>query len=190
MRRRRSVRGVRVSSRADRVDAALTAAARGLAMFGIPPGARIPAPGWQNACTTDTDEIVRLAAAGNLGVGCRASDVVGLDLDQHPGRPDGAEAFAAACTAHDAAWPDTFTVTTPAGQHLYFQAAGQPIASTSGRSTLGAGIDIRGPGQRNGGYLIAPGSLYRDQMYRVDHDAPVAPLPPWLTQFLLANLPR
>lgn len=49
------------------VDAALAAAARGLALFPLPPGGRRPAPGWQRQCTTDPEQVARMAAAGNGG---------------------------------------------------------------------------------------------------------------------------
>jgi hypothetical protein len=39
------------------VDAALAAAARGLALFPLPPEGRVPAPGWQRQCATDPDRI-------------------------------------------------------------------------------------------------------------------------------------
>lgn len=169
------------------VDDALTAAARGLALFGIPAGGRVPLPGWHQVCTTDASQVARLVTAGNLGVGCRASDVVGLDLDQHPGRPDGAASLAAICDAHRVTWPDTFTVRTPGGLHLYFRAGGRPVPSTSGgRSGLGPGIDIRGPGRRAGGYLVAPGSQVAGGTYRIAHDTPIAPLPTWIAGVLLS----
>jgi hypothetical protein len=49
---------------------------------------------------------------GNLGVGCRASDVVALDLDRRVG-VDGAAVFAAACAACRQGWPGTFTEIEP-----------------------------------------------------------------------------
>jgi len=168
------------------VAAALAAAGRGLALFPLPPGARLPTPGWQRQCTTDPGKVARLAALGNLGVGCRASDVVALDLDRHPGEANGIARFAAACAAAGARWPDTFTVATPhGGLHLYFAAAGRPIPSISGgRTGLGPGIDTRGPGVRSGGYLLAPGSHVAGGLYALEHDAPVAVLPEWLAPLL------
>jgi len=180
------------------VDAAQAAAARGLALFELPPGGRRPGPGWHHQVSTDPDWIrTVLAAGGNLGVGCRASNVIGLDLDRHRSpdateEADGAAVFAAACTAHAQAWPHTFTVATPhGGLHLYFRAGGRPIASTSGgRSGLGPGIDTRGPGRRLGGYLMAPGSLVAAGAYTVELDAPVMDLPPWLAAVLERSAAR
>jgi hypothetical protein len=142
------------------VAAALAGVERGLAVFALPPGGRRPEPGWHQRCTTEPAAVHRMWAAGhNIGVGCRACDVVGIDLDRHPDM-DGAAAFAALCAAHRAGWPDTLTVATPRGRHLYFRAGGRPIASTSGRrSPLGVGVDVRGPGRRLGGYLVGQDPL-------------------------------
>lgn len=167
----------------------LAVAARGLAVFPLPPGGRRPAPGWQDWCTNDPDSIRRLWTPGdNIGVGCRASDVVGLDLDRHPG-VDGIAAFAAACTAHGADWPATLTIRTPhGGLHLYFRAGGRPIGSTSGgRTRLGPGIDTRGPGRLSGGYLVGPGSAVGGVPYVVDLDVAVADIPDWLAALLTAT---
>lgn len=172
-----------------RVDpaAALAAAARGLALFPLPQGGRRPAPGWQRQCTTDPDRVALMAAAGNVGVGCRASRVVALDLDRHAGGANGAASFAAACASHGTSWPDTFTVRTPhGGMHLYFRVpAGRVIGSTSGgRSGLGPGIDTRGPGRYSGGYLVGPGSIVDGAPYVIERDTAIQELPAWLSSLL------
>jgi hypothetical protein len=96
-----------------------------------------------------------MISAGNVGAGCRASGVVGLDLDRHPGEPDGVAAFTAACAANGG-WPATFTVRTPRnGLHVYFRAPDWPVASDPGPWP---GADARAPGLRSGGYLVGPGS--------------------------------
>lgn len=161
--------------------AAVTAARRGLALFPMPAGARRPEPGWQDRCSTSPDGAARMIMAGNVGVGCRASGVVALDLDRHPDEPDGVAAFAAACAEHDADWPDTFTVTTPRGQHVYFLAPPWPVASGRGPWP---GTDVRAPGYRLGGYLVGPGSVTGSGAYVVGRDAPVAPVPRWLAAAL------
>lgn len=162
--------------------AAVTAAERGLALFPLPPGGRRPAAGWQRRCTARPDEVARMIDAGNVGVGCRASHVVGLDLDRHPGEPDGIAAFTAACAEHDG-WPSTLTVRTPrGGLHVYFRAPDRPIASGSGPWP---GTDVRAPGFRSGGYLVGPGSAVPAGSYAVEDDAPLAPLPGWLSVLLI-----
>jgi hypothetical protein len=171
------------------VDDALTAAGFGLALFRLPAGGRVPAPGWQRQCTTDPAAVRAMAAADNVGVGCRASDVVGVDLDRRVGEPDGVARFAAFCERHDGTgdgdgWPDTLTVVSPnGGQHLYFRAAGLPILSSSG-GPLGPSIDVRGPGRRSGGYLIGPGSVVADRPYTIVRAVPIAPMPRWLAERL------
>ena len=76
--------------------------------------------------------------------------------------------------------------TPTGGQHLYFRAGGRPIASTSGGvSALGPGIDTRGPGHRNGGYLVGPGSVTAAGRYTIINPAPVADLPTWLLELLV-----
>lgn len=127
-----------------------------------------------------------MAATGNVGVGCRASQVVGLDLDQHA-EADGIASFTAICAASRVSWPVTFTVRTPnGGLHLYFRAPqAQVIGSVSGgRSGLGAGIDTRGPGRRSGGYLIGPGSVVNGRPYTIELDAGISGLPAWLADLI------
>jgi hypothetical protein len=173
------------------VAATLAGVDRGLAVFALPPGGRQPEPGWHHRCTTDTIAVRRMWVAGhNIGVGCRACDVVGIDLDQQH-NVDGAATFAALCAAHEAGWPDTLTVATPhGGRHLYFHAHGRPIAGTSGRrSPLGAGIDVRGPGRRLGGYLVGPGSVVDGMSYTLERDTAIQDLPAWLTALLTADHP-
>jgi bifunctional DNA primase/polymerase-like protein len=55
---------------------------RGLAVFPLPPGGRRPAAGgWHARCLTDPSRVRAVWRAGdNIGA-CRASCVVGLDLD-------------------------------------------------------------------------------------------------------------
>lgn len=54
---------------------------RGLAVFPLPPGSKEAAPGWHRRCTTDPAAAAGWPAGSNTGVGCRASSIVGLDLD-------------------------------------------------------------------------------------------------------------
>jgi hypothetical protein len=89
---------------------------RGLAVFPLPSGGKAAGPGWQRACTSDLAILARSWPRGaNIGVGCRASGVAGLDLDRHPGGPDGVAAFAQLCARLGVTWPATFTVATPSG---------------------------------------------------------------------------
>ncbi|MFE0107079.1 bifunctional DNA primase/polymerase [Streptomyces sp. NPDC059009] len=168
--------------------AAVDLAQRGLGVFPLPPGGRRPtAGGWSTRCLTDPGRVRQLWCDGdNIGVGCRASAIVALDLDVED---DGQAVLAARCAARGEPWPDTLTVRTPSGGlHLYFRAPeGCTIGSSSGgRTALGPGIDVRGPGRRSGGYLIGPGSVVAGTAYVIDHDAPLRDLPGWIATSLRA----
>ncbi|URN01212.1 bifunctional DNA primase/polymerase [Actinomadura madurae] len=175
----------------------LAVAGRGLAVFPLPPGAKRPAPtGWAQAATTDPDRIRAIWPVGaNIGVGCWRSDIVVLDLDVpgsgHRTSVRGVDSLAAACREHGRPWSATFTVATPSGGcHLYYRAPRDVvIGSTSGGATsLGAGIDTRGPGAGGrGGYVVGPGSVVAGRTYQVVQDGPLAPLPAWITALLAAG---
>lgn len=167
------------------------AVAYGLAVFGLPPGSKhVAEPGWQHAATSDPDVLAATWRPGdNIGVGCWRSRVLGVDLDVKD--VDGSARFAAICTDHGAAWPDTLTVRTPSGGlHLYFtvEEGGPVIGSTTGRdprAPLGPGIDTRGPGRGGrGGYLVGPGSVVDGVPYTIARDLPIAPVPTWLADLL------
>ncbi|MFJ2589719.1 bifunctional DNA primase/polymerase [Streptomyces sp. NPDC087538] len=159
---------------------------RGLAVFPLPVGGRVPEPGWQRQATLLPERLPDLLAGRGVGIGCRASNVVVLDLDVHGG-DDGPGVLAALADRLGETLPDTFTVATPSGgQHRYFRAPmGCTIGSVSGgRSPLGPGIDVRGPGRRSGGYLVGPGSVVGGRPYVIARDVPVAPLPGWIDALL------
>lgn len=72
--------------------------------------------------------------------------------------------------------PETRTVVTARGMHLWFAYPG-PIPTTAGR--LGPGIDVRG----DGGYVIAPPSVHETghrYAFLGDPWAPIEPAPAWL----------
>lgn len=166
--------------------AARTAVGRGLAVFPLPIGGRVPERGWQRQATLLPELLPELLAGRGVGIGCRASRVVALDLEVQ-GDDDGPRVLAALADRLGERVPDTFTVGSPSGgRHLYFRAPmGCTIGSVSGgRSPLGPGIDVRGPGRRSGGYLVGPGSIVGGLPYLIAHDAPVAPLPSWVAERL------
>ncbi len=75
--------------------------------------------------------------------------------------------------------PDTFTVTTPRGFHLYFEHPGFHVKTCAGE--LGKGIDIRG----DGGFVVAPGSPHRSGgTYEACEVRPPSPAPAWLLDWL------
>jgi len=169
------------------LQAAAALARRGFTVFPIPAWGRVPAPGWQKNTTADPRAVPGLFEEGaNIGVACRASRLVVLDLDRHDG-DDGITAWSWLCARHRQEQPVTFTALTPhGGRHLYFRApGGAAIASSSGRRRrLPPGIDVRAPGTRTGGYVLGPGSHVLAGRYRIAHDLPVAPLPTWLHRVL------
>jgi hypothetical protein len=158
----------------------LAVAALGLAVFPLPPGSKRAAPGALAACTADPVRLTASWPAGaNIGVGCRASGVAGLDLDRHDGKPDGLATFAELAAAAGAGWPVTLTVATPHdGLHLYFRVpAGLTVCSMA---AAWPGVDVRGPGYRTGGYLAGPGSVVGGRPYAVTSNPGIAVLPAWL----------
>jgi hypothetical protein len=166
-------------------EAAADLTARGLAVFPLPPGGRLPSGPWRTQVLTDPGRVRELWRDGdNIGIGCRASRVIGLDLDIEG---DGQAVLAALASRLCQPWPETLTVATPSGgRHLYFAAPdGCTIGSFSGhRSPLGPGIDVRGPGLRTGGYLVGPGSVVGGRPYTIARDVPMFPLPAWLARLL------
>jgi hypothetical protein len=143
---------------------AAAGAGRGLAVFPLPAGSKAARPGWHRQCTADLELLARTwPDEANIGVGCRASGVVGLDLDRHDGGPDGIAVFGALCRLYGQPWPDTLTVATPhTGLHLYFRAP--PGTAAASAISRWPGIDVRAPGYRTG---VLGGSLSRSVLLRL-----------------------
>lgn len=98
--------------------------------------------------------------------------------------------------------PETLTIATPRGKHVYFQHPGWQIKNKVGRTwtvldraLIGSdgidGWDIRA----DGGYVVGPGSYYVPTLaelaegkvegaYAIEIDAPMAPAPKWLLELL------
>ncbi|GGK68836.1 bifunctional DNA primase/polymerase [Nocardia camponoti] len=171
---------------------------RGLAVFPLPPGAKAAPAGWQHTIITvgaSALEAVRASwpTMSNIGIACRASGVIGIDLDRHTTGhganvgADGVDQFAQICRWHRRRWPHTLEVATPNdGRHLLFRVPpGVVVESVSGgTSRLGPGIDIRGTGYRLGGYLAGPGSVVGGREYTIAVDTDIAMLPDWLVALI------
>lgn len=188
------------AERAALLETALTLASRGLHVFPLQPGSKIPAlrRDWENRATTDPDRIRRCWSEGpyNVGVACGPSGLIVVDLDTPkpetppppapfnvPGVNEGADVLTMLAERYAAPFPwHTYAVTTGRnGMHLYFrQPPGEPLRNTAGR--LGWLIDTRGAG----GYVVGPGSIVDGRAYRVTVDTPPAPLPAWLHRLLTA----
>jgi Bifunctional DNA primase/polymerase, N-terminal len=178
--------------------AALDLAGRGMYVFPLKPGEKIPAlfKDWEGRATTDPARIERCWSAGafNIGIACGPSRLLVVDLDtpkpetKAPAAPfdgegvrDGADALAVLAERHAEPFPlDTVTVMTGrGGMHLYFsQPEGAALRNTAGR--LGWLIDTRGVG----GYVVAPGSIVAGNPYRATYVGDPAPLPRWLHRLL------
>lgn len=188
MRRRcvpRQLRRVRMLTPDAGTQAARLAERYRMAVMPLPPGGRTPA-GPRQIITTPAQirQVWQQDPTANMGVLCRPSGLVVLDIDGEQGR----RSWQAARTAHGEPQEeaDTLTVATPHGRHIYYQAPpGATIPSTSGgRTPLGPGIDTRAPGRHTGGYVIGPGSVVQGRPYRIITDRPPAPLPGWVTRAL------
>lgn len=140
---------------------------RGLAVFPVRPDDKRPAvDGWQEKATSDWEEVFARWPSDEINVGVKCGDgLVVIDADKAKG---GLEALASLGPL-----PRTFTVRTGGGGlHLYFQAApGSRFANSV--SKLAAGVDVRA----DGGYVVGPGSIVAGNTYRIEDDAPIAPLP-------------
>ncbi|GAA3238427.1 bifunctional DNA primase/polymerase [Pseudonocardia petroleophila] len=168
--------------------AAARAARKGWRVFPAVPRGKAPAiADWQNAATTDLDQITAWwrAMPWNVAVSAGRSGLLVIDLDVRrsaAAAPRGAstrDGYAMlrrlAAAAGEPPPTDTYTVATPGGLHLYFrQPDGVQLRNT--QSVLGANVDSRGLG----GYVIAAGSVRAVGIYRVVRSRPVAELPNWV----------
>ena len=184
---------------------ALTAVEQGFWIFPAAPYDKKPHPGvssWSEWATCSRRDIRRNwpTDGANIAIAAKPSGLLIIDLDQH--EHDGVAAFTRLCEEHesDRDWPDTRTVQTPTGGfHLYFA---NPSPDRYGNSTgsLPKGIDVRGSGPGEGGYVLAAGSVLdrraypgKPQLaslvgggraYAVDNDAPILHAPAWLIGYL------
>lgn len=192
----------RIGNPPPRLAAALRAVQRGWPVFPLYPYSKYPAVrDWTNRATCDLDEIARWwgAAPYNIGIACQAAGLVVIDLDaargQQPPPPwdqlgvtHGRDVLR--ILAQHAGQPDpidTYTVTTPGGEHRYFLAPpDRELRNTTGHSGAGLGwkIDTRAAG----GAIIAAGSVRRIEgrlrLYRVARDIDPVALPRWLVTAL------
>jgi hypothetical protein len=105
-----------------------------------------------------------------------------VDLDKHPGAPDGVAAFRS-LRGNNPIPAVPVTITAMGGRHLFFRNTGR---LTNARGNLPAGIDVRGVG----GFVVAPGSAWENYAWRTHPKCPrlidvypdIPPLPDWLLQ--------
>jgi replicative DNA helicase len=112
------------------------------------------------------------------GASPKGSGFFVVDLDG----PEAIETWARLCAEHSQATPETWTSATPRGLHLGFAHPGFSVPNSAG--SVAPGIDIRG----EGGFIVGPGSPHRSgAAYALVVDAPPAPAPAWLLEWLRAR---
>lgn len=136
---------------------------------------------WSRLATLSPRLIAAQLAGGpwNIGIACKQSLLLVVDEDR-PG------AFAGFAASIGQVVEPTFTVTMSKGCHYYYrQAEGAPLGNGRGQ-LAGHGIDIRGGGAGNGGYLVGPGSVHQTGVIYVpvNSTAPISPVPGWLAEVL------
>jgi hypothetical protein len=176
----------------------------GLKVFPCVENGKEPTVQWPEWATGDFPTIATYWGAHprrNIAVACKHSGLVVLDLDTaKPNRHDpdwlvnllptagdrnGATVLSNLAEAIAEPFPGTYTVMTPSGGwHLYFRA---PVGVHIGnRPLLGLSglIDVRAAGGRDGGYVVAEGSVIDGKPYHCIDERPIAPLPAWLQSLL------
>jgi hypothetical protein len=130
---------------------------------------------------TVTDKMIDLEwrkhrGLANIGIACGPSGIVVLDEDK-----DGELARWAVTYGVDL--PDTYTVNTGRGKHLYFSwdHSIERIGLVP-KAVDGFALDVRG----DGGYVIAEGSQHASGAIYTGSDMPVVPLPQKVAAILLA----
>jgi Bifunctional DNA primase/polymerase, N-terminal/AAA domain/Primase C terminal 1 (PriCT-1) len=164
----------------------VAAASRGWRLHPIRARDKVPlVKNWPNAATTDIAQLEEWTTrfpACNWGVATGpASGVFIMDVDGNPGR-----ASLKAYQQQGFELPDTLTVVTGNGRHLYFQwAPGASIRNSAGQ--LAAGLDIR----VDRGCAVIPPSIHSNgrQYSYLDANAPIAEAPAWLIAKLTGSLP-
>lgn len=140
-----------------------------------------PAVTWGTWAATNTPQMIdreweRRRGIANIGIACGPSDLVVLDEDE-PGELD------RWCAAHGFDLPDTYTVNTGRGRHLYYRwdHATKSIGNTP-KAVDGYKIDIRG----DGGYVVAEGSQHASGAVYTGNGASIADLADDVAHYLLA----
>ena len=147
---------------------------RGLVLFAIPPGERGAPRGPRTLLATAEQVRANWRGGDNPAVACRPSRLVVFDLDRKHG-VDGPAQFRRLCVRLGVGLPVTLTVATRTGLHVYFR------VHTRDRFVSlpmpAPGVELRTPGLRRGGHVLAPGAVVDGVRYTVALDAPIAALP-------------
>jgi hypothetical protein len=146
-----------------------------------------PAGQWSRIATRNPLTIKAMFGYGglwNVGIACKQSRLLGVDEDRPGAFPEYASSLGETI-------PPTLTVDTAKGRHWYFrQPEDAPLGNGTGKMK-GLGIDIRGGGTGNGGFLVGPGSVHATGVVYtpVDSSAPILPVPAWLAEALKPPAP-
>lgn len=143
--------------------------------------------GWRDAATTDPAQLAKWwndFPDAVPGIELGRSRLFVVDLDRHPGGPDGVAAFKA--MRGDNPIPRCPTVKTPSnGFHLYFrQPDGEPLGN--GRGDLPGGIDVRG----DGGWTVAPGASFKQWCWQVCRNGSPPAAPAWIIAVIRSQRTR
>jgi Bifunctional DNA primase/polymerase, N-terminal len=176
------------------LEVALELAAAGIAVFPVAISQdqqdnlqKKPACKWKDEASTSEERIRDWWQARPSfvpGINLSRSGLFLIDLDRHPGGPDGVAAFRSLRGGRlFPAGPVTITAT--GGLHCFFS---NPARLTNSSGNLPAGIDVRGVG----GFVVAPGSRWEGFAWRshpkrprlVDIYPGLPTLPDWLLQVI------
>ncbi|MEY3702946.1 MAG: hypothetical protein RLZZ561_566, partial [Pseudomonadota bacterium] len=151
----------------------------GFSLIPLKPRDKTPLTGWRayqkrRAARSDVEAWFKATPNANIGIVTGAiSELIVLDLDS-------ADAVA---EAERRGLPDTLTVRTGKGRHIYFRHPGGKIANRAG---FLPGMDIRG----DGGYIVGPGSIHPSGAQYTWENPPglfeIAEMPDWLIAALNA----
>lgn len=199
------------------IEHAIRAQQKGFWIFPLPAGEKYdPRLRWSQCATNDLDTIIRWWTArpdANIGIACKQSQLLVIDCDmpksEHQLLRDNKEAhwwylydklgplvdgadclreLAAKAGADYDQFLRTYLVCTGSlGLHVYLRWPAEVPASQA--SLVRGLLDVRSNGGRNGGYVLAAGSVTEKGPYVCERDLPITDTPEWLRP-LVTEQPR
>jgi hypothetical protein len=122
----------------------------------------------------------RRSPKANVGIACKKSQLLVIDIDRHPGKPDGTKSYKG-LNGYEPVLAAPRAVTGGGGVHIIFRSPGIGV-----KSILAPGVDVK-----SDGYIVVPPSFHASgNDYRWEPGrsllevAPVLP-PNWLMSHLL-----
>lgn len=136
------------------LDHALSYAAKGYPVFPCKPKNKDPLTGHGFKDATTDEAIIRGWWAkwpeANIGLALEASGLIALDLDRHPGQPDGVEAFTRLRAGQGFSTKPPISISGGYGYHILLK---RPPGKLKGE--IEKGIDIK-----DKGYIVLPPSVH------------------------------